>query len=148
MSLCLLSHSKKTLRRTGKEEFVPPCKIVNYPPLADEAELEGKFVQFQWRGITYLLFAIKAEHRFHNQMLGRFFEEHAIPHHWQGKEALIVDSDEVSVSGGGRFRYTRGSNRLELWDNSQVYGRFDDTVLEQCIHAATHPWATVEVMIS
>jgi len=123
------------------------CKIINYPALNDADEVQGKFVQFRWRGVEYLLFATKEEHRFHNQMLARFLDEHGLPHRWQSEENLEIEVDDLAVIGGGRFYHTNAGNQLELWDNSQAYGRFDENGLEACIHSADHPWAGAKVMI-
>jgi len=120
---------------------------VNYPALSGEEALLGKFIQFRWRGIDYLVFAIKSEHRFHNQILAHFLEAHGLPHHWRDDETLDLDSDDLTVIGGGRFSYAPENDRLEVWDNSQAYGRFDDMGLAQCIHASAHPWAGAKVII-
>jgi len=129
---------------------MPLCKILSYPPLeqlSQEDEVLGKFVQFRWRGIEYLLFATKAEHRFHNQMLARFLDEHGLPHRWVDDETLEIEADDLAVIGGGRFRFEREGNLLELWDNSQAYGRFDEERLAERIQAAGHPWSSAAVVI-
>jgi len=124
-----------------------PCKIVTYPSSFAGDELTGKFVQFRWRGIDYLLFATKAEHRFHNQMLARFLEEHGLPHRWENDETLAIEVDDLIVIGGGRFHYVANGNHLELWDNSQAYGRFDEEGLAESIHSCPPPWADARVII-
>lgn len=127
------------------------CKIVSYPSMEElsrENEVSGKFVQFRWRGVEYLLFATKVQHRFHNQMLGHFLEEHGLPHRWLGDETLEIAADDMEVSGGGRFRFVKAENLLELWDNSQAYGRFNESGIEAKIHAAAHPWSTARVRVS
>jgi hypothetical protein len=79
--------------------------ILTYPTeIDDEAPLEGKFLQLLWAGRTYLLFASAEEHRYHNQILGRFLSEQGIPHRWEGVEDLVVDHPGLSIIGGGRFR--------------------------------------------
>jgi hypothetical protein len=127
-----------------------PCKIHSYPPadiLQGEEEVLGKFVQFHWRGVEYLLFATKAEHRFHNQMLARFLAEHGLPHRWLDDETLSIEVDDLQVIGGGRFRLASHENLLELWDNSQAYGRFDEGGLPERIRRAGHPWSASRVVI-
>lgn len=127
------------------------CKIVSYPPLEQlpvEHEIEGKFVQFRWRGIQYLLFATKAEHRFHNQMLGHFLDDHGLPYHWQNDETLSIDIDDMEILGGGRFRFSPDEDSLQLWDNSQAYGRFIEEGLEDCIKATAHPWSSSHIIIN
>jgi len=127
------------------------CKIITYPDLfqpADEQEVSGKFVQFCWRGVVYILFATKAEHRFHNQMLAHFLKDHGLPHRWTNDENLSIDTDDLEVQGGGRFHYDRLERKLELWDNSQAYGRFTEEGLAECIHAAEHPWSDSSIIIS
>jgi hypothetical protein len=79
--------------------------ILAYPTeIVDEASLAGKFLQLRWAGRDCLLFASADEHRYHNQILGRFLSEQGIPHRWEGAENLVVDHPELSIIGGGRFR--------------------------------------------
>jgi hypothetical protein len=125
-------------------------KIETYPAdmaLSGPGEIQGKFVQFEWQGTEYLLFATKDRHRFHNQMLAHFFDDNSIAHRWLDDETLEFDGDTVKVAGGGRFLYRRELNLLELWDNSQAYGRFNETGIEVKIHAAEHPWSSVRVTV-
>lgn len=125
-------------------------KIVSYPeslPASPDDEVLGKFVQFRWRGIEYLLFATREAHRFHNLMLAQFLDEHALPHRWLDAQTLEIESDELEVIGGGRFRFAAQENQLELWDNSQAYGRFEEAGLAERIHDADHPWAGARVTI-
>ena len=57
--------------------------ILTYPTEIDDAALlVGKFLQLRWAGRAYLLFASADEHRYHNQILGRFLSDQDIPHHW------------------------------------------------------------------
>lgn len=125
--------------------------IDTYPPidaLSGLDEVEGKFVQFSWEGTEHLLFATREQHRFHNQMLARFLAEHGIPHRWIDDQTLEIETDTLLVLGGGRFRYRQQQNLLELWDNSQAYGRFNETGIEAKIHAAGHPWSGARVSVS
>ena len=87
--------------------------ILTYPTeIDDEAPLEGKFLQLRWAGRAYLLFASADEHRYHNQILGRFLSEQGIPHRWEGAENLVVDHPELSITGGGRFRLDLPTKQL------------------------------------
>ena len=125
--------------------------IESYPPLSTldkENTVEGKFVQFHWQGNEYLLFATRDEHRFHNQMLARFFAEHDMLHHWLDDQTLEFDTARVKVTGGGRFRFERQKKLLALWDNSQAYGRFDDEGLADRIKASGHIFGSGEITIS
>jgi len=118
---------------------VSPCRIVAYPDiqtLVAPPGSSGKFVQFRWRGVEYLLFATRDQHRFHNQMLARFLEQHGLPHRWSDDETLEINTDELQVTGGGRFHIEPGHQQLELSDNSQAYGRFDETDIEEKIRTA------------
>lgn len=120
--------------------------ILNYA-LPGQTPLEGKFLQLVWRGVEYLVFASATLHRYHNQILARFCEEHGIPHRWLSEARLEVDSTQLTVLGGGRFRADGVQRRLVLWDNSQVYGRFAERGLPTRIASADHPWSryTVEI---
>ena len=51
------------------------------------------------------------------------------------------------VSGGGRFRVDTLTETLLLWDNSQAYGRFEESGLSDKIAGAGHPWSGYEVKI-
>lgn len=110
-------------------------------------EREGKFVQLVLRGREYLVFAPRELHRFHNQILGQFLAERSLPHRWSGEQVLEVKASDLAVIGGGKFRVNTETKLLELWDNSQVYGRFDDRGLTERIGAADHPWSGYTVKI-
>ena len=114
---------------------------------APEPEFEGKFLQLGWQGRDYLLFASFAIHRYHNQILGQFCEDNSIPHRWVTEESLAVDDSNLIVNGGGRFRVNQSRKTLELWDDSQVYGRFVERGLREKIAAAAHPWSGFAVTI-
>jgi hypothetical protein len=80
-------------------------------------------------------------------MLAHFLTDHDIAHRWQNDETLELDTDVVSVMGGGRFLFRRPQNVLELWDNSQAYGRFNETGIASKVHAADHPWSRARVIV-
>ena len=125
--------------------------IIDYPlpeSAANRTEYEGKFLQLRWRGREYLVFAPLTRHRYHNQLLAHFLADHAIPHRWSNQETLQIDEPELTVSGGGRFRVNTLTETLLLWDNSQAYGRFEESGLPDKIAGAGHPWSGYEVKIS
>ena len=111
-------------------------------------EQTGKFLQLIWLGQEYLLFAPFEVHRYHNQVLGHFLQDNAAAHHWGTDEKLEVDDPNVRVIGGGRYRVHQDQETLELWDNSQAYGRFDDSGLAERIAAAGHAWRDFKVKIT
>lgn len=124
--------------------------IESYPPLSqldDEAMVEGKFIQFRWQGYEYLLFATRDQHQFHNQMLAHFLVDHKLPHHWRNGEHLEFELTDFSVVGGGRFRFTRDPALLELWDNSQAYGRFNGEGLADRVRTSGHPFSSGQIII-
>jgi hypothetical protein len=116
------------------------------PGAGDEPQ-EGKFIQLVLDGQEYLVFAPRELHRFHNQILARFLEEQNIPHHWILDQELVIEHPGLAVTGGGKFRVDPRSGTLELWDNSQVYGRFDEQGLAAKIAAAGHAWSGFEIRI-
>jgi hypothetical protein len=123
--------------------------ILTYPAeIDDEAPLEGKFLQLRWAGRTYLLFASAEEHRYHNQILGRFLSEQGIPHRWEGVENLVVDHPELSVIGGGRFRLDRLTKQLWVWDASSVFGCFDASALSVQLAAADPLWQELTLRVA
>jgi hypothetical protein len=123
--------------------------ILTYPTeIDDEAPLEGKFLQLRWAGRAYLLFASADEHRYHNQILERFLSEQGIPHCWEGAENLVVDHPELSIMGGGRFRFDLLTKRLRVWDASSAYGRFDAFALLAQLAAADPPWPELALSIA
>jgi hypothetical protein len=123
--------------------------IHTYPTeIDDEAPLEGKFLQLRWAGRAYLLFASADEHRYHNQILGRFLSEQGIPHHWEGAVNLVVDHPELTVLGGGRFRLDLLTKELRVWDASSVYGPFGASALSAQIAAADPPWQELALSIA
>ncbi len=112
-----------------------------------QEEIQGKFLQLNWQGKEYLLFATFAVHRYHNQILAHFLQEHALPHRWLSREKLEFDVPGLKVVGGGRFLGRSRRQVLELWDDSQAYGRFDDDGLAQTL-AASGLWRGFSVKIS
>ena len=122
--------------------------IIEYSTAAPEEECSGKFLQFVWRGKEYLLFAQTEICRYHNQALGRFLKENGIAHHWASDEALEIGDEDLSVVGGGRFRALPRVKRLELWDDSHAYGRFEARGLARKIAASGHRWRSFRVEIS
>lgn len=124
--------------------------ILDYSPAEGQpaqCSQEGKFLQLVLGGREYLVFAPRGQHRYHNQILGQFLADNGIAHHWVTQERLELDSREASVIGGGRFRVDNAARVLELWDNSQVYGRFEERGLAEKIALAGHPWSVYGVTI-
>lgn len=114
----------------------------------ERAEYEGKFLQIALRGREYLLFASFELHRYHNQILTRFLDDNGIAHRWFNEERLEFDCAELTIFGGGRFHIDTDARTLQLCDNSQVYGRFDERGLKEKIAAAEHPWSGFAVDIA
>jgi hypothetical protein len=125
--------------------------IVDYPlpeSTTHRIEYEGKFLQLRWRGQEYFVFAPLTLHRYHNQLLAHFLADHAIPHRWLPQERLQIDEPELTVGGGGRFHVNTLTETLLLWDNSQAYGRFEESGVSAKIAAAGHLWSGYEVKIT
>lgn len=108
---------------------------------------EGKFIQFMLGGREHLVFAPRELHRFHNQILGQFLADRNLPHRWSDHQVLEINTPDLVVTGGGKFRVNTETKTLELWDNSQVYGRFDARGLAARIGAADHPWSAYTIRI-
>lgn len=124
------------------------ARVIVYEEAGKEAgRMEGKFLQLTLRGQAYLLFAPATLHRYHNQLLAAFLEQRQIPHRWATPETLVIESDEVVVQGGGRFRLDPTGRQLTLWDNSQAYGRFDPRTIIQQIAGSGHPWSAFAIHI-
>ncbi len=124
--------------------------IVTYPTPGDHQalrETKGKFLELELEGRDFLVFAPFELHRYHNQILAHFLQEHRISHRWIGEEQLEVDSPALVVSGGGRFHIDEGGGILELWDDSHVYGKFTIPGIREKIAGAEHPWSGYEVKL-
>lgn len=119
------------------------------PPGAEPvpAGHEGKFLQLVLHDQEYLLFAASPQYRYHNQILARFCEDNGLPHRWLSPERLEVNFAALTVVGGGRFRVNADEGLLELWDNSQAYGRFDARFVGEKIASADHPWRGFRIVI-
>ena len=113
----------------------------------DPGTCEGKFLQLVLQGQEYLVFSPASMHRYHNQILARFLHDLGVAHHWATEERLEYDTSKAQVRGGGRFRLSRHERTLELWDDSHVYGRFDDHGLAEGIANAGRPWSDYRVTI-
>ena len=125
-------------------------EIVNYASDAghEQAETTGKFLQILWRDVEYLLFAPLEVHRYHNQILARFLLDHGIVHRWLSNQEMEFDEPELTVVGGGRFRANTTNHTLVLWDDSQAYGRFDDSRLAERISEPGNAFSGFRVRIS
>jgi len=108
---------------------------------------EGKFIQFMLGGREYLVFAPRELHRFYNQILAHFLAERSLPHRWKDAQSLEIEAPDLTVIGGGKFRVNMETKTLELWDDSQVYGRFDERGLAQRIGTTDHPWSGYIIQI-
>ncbi|HYA39478.1 MAG TPA: hypothetical protein VEI74_14520 [Candidatus Methylomirabilis sp.] len=108
---------------------------------------EGKFIQFTLGGREYLVFAPRELHRFHNQILAHFLAERRLPHRWNNEHLLEIEAPDLTVIGGGKFRVNTEMKTLKLWDDSQIYGRFDERGLAQRIGTADHPWSGYLIQI-
>lgn len=125
--------------------------IVAYSPSEHTPEhtgYKGKFVQLALRRREYLLFAPFELHSYHNQICAHFLADNGIDHRWINEERLDFDCPELTIFGGGRFHIDTDEQTLHLWDNSQVYGRFDELGLKERIAAADHPWSGFTVDIA
>jgi len=123
-------------------------RIVFYTPQGTSLVGEGKFIQLRWQGQEYLVFAPFEIHRYHNQILAHFLQEQGIAHHWEDGKRLAIDDPGIRVIGGGRFHLDPGRHRLELWDDSQAYGRFDEQGLADKLTRAGEPWSGLRLEVS
>ena len=114
---------------------------------AGRVEWRGKFLQLTVHGREFLLFAPSELHSYHNQILGHYLSETGVPYRWIEQDILKYDFPALTVIGGGRYRLDTRHRRLELWDNSQAYGRFDPTGLAEKIAGADHPWSSFSIDI-
>ncbi len=110
-------------------------------------EVRGKFVQLNWKGAPWLLFASKDQHSFHNQIVAHFLSEQHLSYHWQSPELLKFDHPELQILGGGRFQLDWQQKQLLLSDNSMVYGRFDEVKLRESLSQLAMPWAAFTIDI-
>lgn len=121
-----------------------PLVVTSYCP--GGRDCQGKFLQLVLDGVEHLVFAPSNQHGYHSQILERFLDERGIACRWDG-QALRVDHPGLKVIGGGRFRLEQAKGALELWDNSQAYGRFDDAGIAEGLRAAAGPWSGLSVVI-
>lgn len=126
---------------------MPPVTIVHYPQPTRQC-IQGKFLQLLLDGEEYLLFAQSSAHRYHNQILALFLSDRGAAHRWISKQELELLDGRCSVIGGGRFLADTRRASLELWDDSQVYGRFAEEGLAAKIAAAGDIWSGFRVRIS
>jgi hypothetical protein len=78
---------------------------------------------------------------------GQFVEEEGIAHRWTSAGMLEMDDRDLLVLGGGRFGLDLARQTLELWGDSQVYGRFNHSRLLEKIASADHPWSGFKLSI-
>lgn len=133
-------------REMRTEIIIFPNQGPDAPPA--QSVQTGKFIQLRLDSQEYLVFAPLESHQYHNQILAHFLEKCSIPHRWIDGTKLRVDAPGLAVLGGGRFRADATEKVLELWDNSQAYGRFAEQGLADKIAAADHPWRGFDIRIS
>lgn len=134
-------------RKTKCLADMPPPRILLYPPTNSPHRPQGKFLQLHWQGLEYLIFADASIHGYHNQILAGFAKEQGLSHRWITAAQLELENPDLEVLGGGRFRLDQHAGTLELWDNSQAYGRFRTKGLAKRIAAAGPPWSDLRVSI-
>jgi hypothetical protein len=130
-----------------KSRRMPPLIIVDYPPPDQASVIEGKFVQLRLPDHEYLVFAARARHTYHNQILAHFLADRGLPFRWLSESALDFDVPGLAIVGGGRYRADQAARVLTLWDNSQVYGRFDERDLPGKVAGTGHRWSGYAVRI-
>jgi hypothetical protein len=108
---------------------------------------QGKFLQLVWCGREHLVFAPRERHQFHVQILAAFAAQQGLPCRWEDATHLHVDDPRLRVLGGGRYRLDGSSGVLELYDDSHVFGRFQDDGLATRLAGAAHPWSRLSVRI-
>ncbi len=123
-------------------------KILTYGIKEDATDVRGKFLQLRFAGHEYLLFAPKELHGFHNHILAHFLEDRELAHYWEDEHTLKVDAHGIEIVGGGKFVLDTAARKLDLFDNSQAYGRFDERGLGERLAAAGHPWSEFKIGIS
>lgn len=124
--------------------------IKTYPTLEAMRHLDevrGKFVQIEWKGKPWLLFASKDQHAFHNQILAHFLSEQHLPFHWRSPEILEFEQPELKIYGGGKFQLNWHAQHLSLSGDSMVYGRFDEARLRKALQQVGLPWAELTIDI-
>jgi len=126
---------------------MPPPRILHYPSTDGVTRSQGKFLQLHWQGQEQLIFADASIHAYHNQILAEFALEQGLNCRWVTPEQLELEHPDLDVLGGGRFRLDREAGTLELWDDSQAYGRFREQGLAERIAAAGAPWSALRVSI-
>ena len=127
-------------RRTAMPVNPPATRTRTYPVFEPGREYSGKFLQLECDGAPWLLFATPDSFRYHNQLLARFLEDERIAHRWIDRETLEVPRDRARVTGGGRFNLNLATHRLDLWDDSHAYGRFDAHSVPGQLVRAGEPW--------
>lgn len=125
----------------------PTPRILHYRPTGGGQRSQGKFLQLYWQGLEHLIFSDATMHGYHNQILARFAAEEGLSCHWVTAEQLELKHPDLEVLGGGRFRLDPLAGTLDLWDNSQAYGRFREQGLAERIAAAGPPWSDLRVSI-
>jgi hypothetical protein len=110
-------------------------------------EIKGKFVQLVWGGEEYLIFTPFRLHRFHVEILKHFLSDQEIPYLSLNNDHILIKVSNLNVVGGGHFCLDYPRNTLRLFDNSQVYGRFNEFELAQKIAASNHAWRDLQVDI-
>jgi hypothetical protein len=125
-------------------------QIKTYPTLEAMRhlnEVRGKFVQLNWKGEPWLLFAARDQHGFHNQIVAHFMSDLHLPYHWQSPEILNFDQPGLQIVGGGKFWLNWREKQLILSDNSMVYGRFKEAGVKEALLSGGLPWAGFEIEI-
>lgn len=134
-------------RKTKRLPKMLPPRIRHYPSTDSVLRSQGKFLQLRWQGVEHLILADGRIHGYHNQILAAFAAEQGLSHRWITADQLKLQHPDLEVLGGGRFRLDREAGTLELWDDSQAYGRFREQGLAERIAAAGAPWSELQVRI-
>ena len=140
------------MRKSKRQLYISMVRtVILFYPATDgppvSAEYRGKFLQLTLGGTQYLIFAPAELYRFHNQILTHFASDRNIAYRWLDDQTLEINSPDLVVIGGGKFRIDTAGKTLVLWDSSQAYGRFDARDLPEAIASAGHPWSDFDIHI-
>lgn len=98
----------------------------------------GKFVQIRHDGEEYIVLAPKDYAPFHANIIEKFCQESCISGgYYDDGRAFRIHASGWLIVGGGKFEIDTEGKSLRLYDESLIYGKFDDSGLAQRLQTTT-----------
>ncbi len=120
-----------------------PIIFINYIPLYYASVsntpvpplIIGKFVLIKSEAALFLVFSPKDFTKYHANLVERFCLDKGLEGSYDRERKRYDIHDKAwTIAGGGKFAIDKSRKTIKLFDDSMVYGKFDDTGLREIMN--------------